>query len=94
MTDELSSQAGNSITEAVMDAAVGLGLVHATRNASGVARACSNAGTAFGLGPDVAQAFVASDRRVIGYYHDPACIQPCARHLPGQLARHRAAVAC
>ena len=35
MTDELSSQAGNSITEAVMDAAGGLGLVHATRNASG-----------------------------------------------------------
>ena len=65
MTDELSSQAGNSITEAVMDAAVGLGLVHATRNASGVARACSNAGTAFGLGPDVAQAFVASDRHVL-----------------------------
>ena len=36
---------------------------------------------------------MASHHRVIGHHHHAARVQPRADHLPGQLARHRVAVA-
>ena len=34
------------------------------------------------------------DNHIVGHDHDPRRVQPGAEHLPGQLARHRVAVAC